>query len=110
MNCYNDGPEHCTGCLYCDAARSAGPDEPVTYPISPEDAQRFMTPAEAMARADGTLRDAPPADPLDDDNPPPGCTCPEYNPEDYDGPFDYADACRNCPEHGAGIRHGLLRR
>lgn len=30
----------------------------------------------------------------------PYCTCPKYNPEDFDSPEDHAAACSTCPEHG----------
>ena len=30
------------------------------------------------------------------------CTCPEFD-EEYDGPSDHADACRDCPKHGTAI-------
>lgn len=34
---------------------------------------------------------------------PSGCTCPEFNPDDYDGPEDHAAACSSCPDHGNGV-------
>lgn len=31
------------------------------------------------------------------------CTCPDFDPGDFDGPEDHAAACAGCPTHGTGV-------
>lgn len=35
----------------------------------------------------------------------PGCSCPTYTPDAYDGPDDHAAASSTCPRHGTGVAH-----
>ena len=30
-------------------------------------------------------------------------SCPAWNPDDFDGPEDYAAACASCPVHGKEV-------
>lgn len=31
------------------------------------------------------------------------CTCPPFNPDEYDGFLDHAAACADCPDHGTAV-------
>lgn len=53
-SCWDDGPDQCPGCTYCEDARHTPPDEPVNYPD--EQQARDLEQAQGRANAEAAHR------------------------------------------------------